>query len=1080
LIRANTAALLALLIVVALSLAAIRQAFQAQHNAQEASLAQRNAELQTQQARAAEARALLHQVRAQRRSGEAGQRFSSIAAASQAAAVSPSTELRHEVLAALALPDLSFVPVRTNRSPNLVAQFSPDFGWLAISGPGGKVEMVRIDDVQAARLPPRGEPARNESQAASPRAVSYSLPSAARAVAKLMFSPDGRFLAVQYFGGTNVIWDLSERRIVRASNSPQSPGAFGADSRTMLVAENSGTVRRLEVLSGKELWQYAGPRNLSNFAVQPQDNYFATAEYGGTKVQIRSMATGELVTEIAQPREVGVLAWSPDGTTLAIGRNGGWIETWQADSWTQTAKWKGHDDIVVCLEFEPGGRRLASASWDGSIRFWRVPGYQKELSTSGYQAHTVGRFSPDGHRYSCAQEGEVVGFLQLSDSPVFRRLYVPPAELRGAWSLDVTGDGKLLATGYEDALWLLDSASGVPLEWKPITDCRSALFTPDGMGLLTCGAAGLTYWPLERSPLCHLGTPRAIGERKPFVYAALSGDGQWVAAANRNAGLVEMVNINRPAEHFSLTNHQNVACVALSLDGRWLASGTWKGTGVRVWDLRSRQLARELPITRSASVAFSPDSKLLVTGSRSYEVWECGSWQKRYTHANFALDGSPGEAFSPDGRLLAVAKNPPAIEVLEATTGRVLAELTSPGSIPFWCFRFGPDGQTLLALESDRQIQVWDLRRIHQELAGLGLDWENGNNPGGGGDSQPLANGARTLNAASVPENMSSSAAMASPHVAVARPGYAFYFLAMGGVLFSVLIGIYILRYNFRMIRSYEEVENLVTRGNEELKSARIELLHNQKMRALGTLAAGIAHDFNNLLSVIRMSNKLVDRKARDRSGIQEHVSDIEQAVLQGKSLVGSMLGYARNETGTSGPVDVSAVVENAVSLLSKEFLSGIALSLELDRHAPKVDLGNSRLEQILLNLLVNASEAMEGHGKLIIRLEPRSSLPSRPYVLRPQPAEQFLELSVIDSGPGIAPEIKERLFEPFFTTKNTRSKPGTGLGLSLVYSIAQENGLGLSVENAPERGAAFSVVIPVHPFAPVRERHSSQIAIKA
>jgi len=172
--------------------------------------------------------------------------------------------------------------------------------------------------------------------------------------------------------------------------------------------------------------------------------------------------------------------------------------------------------------------------------------------------------------------------------------------------------------------------------------------------------------------------------------------------------------------------------------------------------------------------------------------------------------------------------------------------------------------------------------------------------------------------------------------------------------------------------------------------------------------------------------------------------------------------------------------VENAVSLLSKEFLSGIALSLELDRHAPKVHLGNSRLEQILLNLLVNASEAMERNGKLIIRLQTLSSLPTKAYVLRPLPAEQFLELTVIDSGPGIAPEIKERLFEPFFTTKNSRSKPGTGLGLSLVYSISQEDGLGLCVENAPERGAAFSVVIPVHPVAPVRERHSSQIAIKA
>jgi two-component system, cell cycle sensor histidine kinase and response regulator CckA len=188
------------------------------------------------------------------------------------------------------------------------------------------------------------------------------------------------------------------------------------------------------------------------------------------------------------------------------------------------------------------------------------------------------------------------------------------------------------------------------------------------------------------------------------------------------------------------------------------------------------------------------------------------------------------------------------------------------------------------------------------------------------------------------------------------------------------------------------------------------------------------------------------------------------------------VLGYARAEKNDGEPTDVSAVVEEAVSLLSREFLSGIALTLELERDAPPVSIGRGPLEQILLNLVVNASEAMQGEGRLKIVVHERPSAPSQPCVLRPNTAGQYVELSVIDSGPGIAPEIRDRMFEPFFTTKRSGAKAGTGLGLSLVYSIAQQWGLGLGVESEPGNGARFTLLIPVE-SAPVRQTHSVKIS---
>jgi len=284
------------------------------------------------------------------------------------------------------------------------------------------------------------------------------------------------------------------------------------------------------------------------------------------------------------------------------------------------------------------------------------------------------------------------------------------------------------------------------------------------------------------------------------------------------------------------------------------------------------------------------------------------------------------------------------------------------------------------------------------------------------------------------------------------------------------------LRRHREAISAYLAAETRASGRNRELEVAKVELMHSQKMQALGTLATGIAHDFNNLLSVIRMSNKLIGRETKTHPEIQENVADIEQAVMQGKNVVGSMLGYARTEDETVGPTDVSAVVEDTVSLLSKEFLSGIALTLELDRDVPQVSIGCGRLEQVLLNLIVNASEAMQGNGKLKIALHPRPTLPAKTYALRPNPAAQYLELAVVDSGPGFAPEIHPRLFEPFFTTKRAGAKAGTGLGLSLVFTIAQQDGLGLSAESEPTKGATFTLMIPVDSVVPpVRETHSAQ-----
>jgi WD40 repeat protein len=334
------------------------------------------------------------------------------------------------------------------------------------------------------------------------------------------------------------------------------------------------------------------------------------------------------------------------------------------------------------------------------------------------------QFSADGQRLSGYRD-PVLGVYEIAYSSVLRRLYVPPGDQGGAWGIDVSPDGKLVAGADTDGLRLLDFVTGREIEFRPFYGCRSVLFTPDGSGLLACGPAGLARWPIERVTATgevRLGPRDSIQDGIQFSYASLSADGRWVAAANKPAGCVGVYEVNNSTNRFALTNHPFTDHVALSPDGRWAASGTWNGRGVRIWDLPSRRIAKELPVA-SCTVTFSPDSRLLVTGSQRYQVWEAGTWRELYRPTGKGAVANPS-AFSPGGGVLAVVKDLNVVQLLEAATGRVLAELQAPGSTPVFGLRFRPDGTALLALEWSREIQVWDLRRLRAELAALHLDWE--------------------------------------------------------------------------------------------------------------------------------------------------------------------------------------------------------------------------------------------------------------------------------------------------------------------------------------------------------------------
>ena len=269
---------------------------------------------------------------------------------------------------------------------------------------------------------------------------------------------------------------------------------------------------------------------------------------------------------------------------------------------------------------------------------------------------------------------------------------------------------------------------------------------------------------------------------------------------------------------------------------------------------------------------------------------------------------------------------------------------------------------------------------------------------------------------------------------------------------------------HLRLKRSYAEVGRIVQERTAELNRAHEALLHSQKMQALGTLSAGIAHDFNNILSIIQGSVQIIAEHLDDKNRVMTRLDRIKTMVEQGASIVKAMLGYSRPQSGEAAPCDINQVVEETIKLLGDRFLQGIVLQRQLEPGLPPVMCVKELMQQILLNLIINASEAMAGEGKIVLLTGLAKAFPDN-CELAPKVAPQYVMVAVQDAGCGINAEVRARIFEPFFTTKALSTRRGTGLGLSMVYEFARTQGLGIHVRSEVGRGSVFTLYMPLGPL---------------
>jgi len=248
---------------------------------------------------------------------------------------------------------------------------------------------------------------------------------------------------------------------------------------------------------------------------------------------------------------------------------------------------------------------------------------------------------------------------------------------------------------------------------------------------------------------------------------------------------------------------------------------------------------------------------------------------------------------------------------------------------------------------------------------------------------------------------------------------------------------------NIRNITRRKEIE-------DRLKEIEGQMRQSQKMVPLGRLAGGIAHDFNNLLTAMRYHASFALENLPEGSAARKEILDLDAAASRAADLTGQLLAFGRRQVLAPRVLEVNEVVDQMSSMLTRMAGDRIELVTDLHDDAGKIKADPGQLERVITNLVVNAVDAIDGDGQVRLSTRP---------VADASAGEDFVVLSVEDTGSGMTDDVSAKIFDPFFTTKETGK--GTGLGLSTVYGIVRQSEGDIDVESTPGEGSTFKVRLP-------------------
>jgi signal transduction histidine kinase len=258
---------------------------------------------------------------------------------------------------------------------------------------------------------------------------------------------------------------------------------------------------------------------------------------------------------------------------------------------------------------------------------------------------------------------------------------------------------------------------------------------------------------------------------------------------------------------------------------------------------------------------------------------------------------------------------------------------------------------------------------------------------------------------------------------------------------------------------SLHQSQEALLRRTQELAESQAALHRSQKLEAIGKLTGGVAHDFNNVLQIISGNLQLLRMEADGHVNLQERIAAALQGVERGASLASQLLAFARRQPLQPAVTDIGSLLLNAEKLLQRAIDDMITLKMIVTPDLWNTMVDPNQLENVLFNVVLNARDAMDGKGELVIEarnvvLDGSEHRDDEKII-----SGDYVQISITDNGPGMPPEILERAFEPFFTTKSEGE--GTGLGLSMAYGFIKQSDGHIQIESTIGLGTVVRILLP-------------------